>query len=126
MSCYNEGGLIDVTAKTIEAAIQWLEEGQPTSNVPLTNNIVEAMTQSITSEGVCVIYIFNTFHDISASSQTDAVYLMTQGNSALRSLPQLQDLLETSQVPVNISIYICNDNSAVEEYKELCQSSHGR
>lgn len=71
-------------------------------------------------------YIFNTFHDISASSQTDAVYLITQGNSALRSLPQLQDLFETSQVPVNISIYICNDNSAVEEYKELCQSSHGR
>ena len=59
LSCYNEGGLIDVTTKTIEAAIQWLEEGQPTSNVPLTNNLVEAMTQSITSEGVCVIYLIH-------------------------------------------------------------------
>lgn len=57
-------GLCQVTSGAIEDAIQWLEQGQPTSATPLANNLIEAVRVAIATEGVCtvifcLIYVFD-------------------------------------------------------------------
>jgi hypothetical protein len=99
-------GLCDVTPKTIKEAVEWLNSGQPTTNVPLLNNIIEAVSNGLATEGA------------------DAVYLLSQGRSALRSYPKLMEL--PKPIPINVSVYECNDKGSIDEYKELCLSSQGR
>uniref|UniRef100_A0A1X7T005 VWFA domain-containing protein n=1 Tax=Amphimedon queenslandica TaxID=400682 RepID=A0A1X7T005_AMPQE len=101
--------LLKVLPGVVQEGIQWLDEAHSSSfNAPMTNNLIEAVTRAIACEG------------------NDAVYILTQGRSALRSYSSLFNMLQLSHVPVNISVYECTDPGALDDYKELCRVCNGR
>ena len=119
--------LVAVTTSRIMEAVQWLDKKE-TLSIELTNNVVAAINEAITTEHVSIICLALGL-TLSLSyllPQVDGVYLCCHGNSTLRAFTQLQDLLQSSPVPVHISVYQCGRRGEMEQYQLLADASHAR
>ena len=56
----------------------------------------------------------------------DTILVLTAGSCATHTFSQLQDLVPSLSIPVDISLYSVKDKQLIEDYQSLAQQSNGR